>query len=503
MDSRPSPRAKEPNYSGTVVNTNESKLALATSDIGSARVNWHPHVHQRFDEDLYFILFHLAQPQNVADQLVSIFESANIFAHSLYVIFGYFDGLARVWLTPQQLRGVYRAIKQHENDILETRVLKVVGLRYFWANHGLESLLDATGPPPEVLKNITAEYSAIARVAGHPVEPSAEDVGSLLAQRLLLLKPAEIDANIKVFVLLQATGQQEANASFELARRMTERSQFAMSSLYSGEGSLASHLIRLTVVDYDHVLETTTAIHELISDLGFRPMTLLVANTGPAETDNLNNLYALTGSQHRTADLLGIDANDLTSLNQESRNVLDVLVDELTRSLANVPERETAQEVLKACIQNDRRLARQHLSFVLDFEQYFRDYVSELLQRELGSEWLQTIARLPENPLRNVSGEYRESIEQWPLGVVHNVLRDLTNEDPELRRQVLSDLGEDWSRHIRSVMNLRNPFAHGKLLQAVPQLNDLTGEWGASVTSLLRALPLYHALYKTTEKEDY
>lgn len=61
--------------------------------------------------------------------------------------------------------------------------------------------------------------------------------------------------------------------------------------------------------------------------------------------------------------------------------------DRLIPRLRSTSEWDTAKGVLRACIRDDRRLLRQHLSFVLDFEFYLRAYLRVVLEAELGSDW--------------------------------------------------------------------------------------------------------------------
>lgn len=85
---------------------------------------------------------------------------------------------------------------------------------------------------------------------------------------------------------------------------------------------------------------------------------------------------------------------------------------------------------------------------------------------------------------------------------MHAVLRRLSERSPGARARISSDLGEEWSHSTRSVLNLRNPFAHGKLGADTNHLYELSGDWGKIVFDLLEALPVYAALYNRVEREE-
>ena len=346
-------------------------------------------------------------------------------------------------------------------------------------------------------------------MAESPADPSPQLVKELFSDGLLLLKPEDSAAALKLFIVVQSTEYVVSDASRvsdDLAKIVASISGLEdAASVYSGDGNLGGHIVRATAKSYGDAFRISDAVATEVARFSLRTTTLLVAKTGRYETDNINNIAALTGAEHRLGEMLNIDVELLALLDSDVRRRLEAVVEELVSRLGETSEWETVQGIVRACLTNDRRQLRQYLSFVLDFELYFREYVTLLLANAWGSAW-PTLARrhFPEL-FRNLDQSVEQSPPDWPLGVVHSLLREAAAQDTTIKAEVLHDLGEQWSSRVRAVLNLRNPFAHGKLLADVPRRPDLSAEWGRDCFNLLRALPLYFVLYQSAERvhNDY
>jgi len=479
----------------------EVALALATRSIRDARLNWHPQVHQHFDEDLYFVLLRFARPRDVAKAIDALMRDAGIQSYCGYTVFGWFDGLVRFWLTPQHWQRFLRVLSRHEGEIPENRHLKVATLRYLWSPNRDDPLMDPRGPGEEMIEAIERERKQVLEVAEQPGAPPTAAVAELEGKGLLLPKPREDWALFKVVTVLQLAGSagDMGRVAAEISQALLSDPLFGGGSVYSGDGTLGSHLVRMTVRKYEDVLALTEKLDKCVANMPIRTMTLLIANPEPVESDNINNVRNITPAEHRTARLLNVDVDAIALLDPTSRAVLDQLTRELAESLAGSTEWFTAQGVLAACVTGDRRAIRQHLSFVLDFEFYFRSYVAIVLAECYSDGWEEAVVTEFPTIFRNLSEEDRHDPEKWPLGVAFRVLREAVAGHSLARARVLRELGEDWNSTVRDVLNLRNPFAHGRLLRSIDRLDDLSGEWGKQLTTLLRALPAYRALYHCVE----
>ncbi len=157
----------------------DDAVPLKTKDIGAARANWHPQVHQLLDEDLYFILFRFTRPRDISAELDELMAEAGIQNYSAYIIFGYFDGLLRVWLTPHRWQLLLRCIARRNPQISETRYLKVAALRYLWSRFGAYNLLEAGGPSEEFARTFEGNRPEIQLVARDPLGPPIEATTAL------------------------------------------------------------------------------------------------------------------------------------------------------------------------------------------------------------------------------------------------------------------------------------------------------------------------------------
>ena len=116
--------------------------SLQSVGVGDPRINWHPLVHQRFDEDLYFVVFRLAQSTDVLSTLDDLVQEAGVNAYCSYVVFGHFDALLRAWLTPPHWQRLLRVVSRYRERIPEIRYLKAGGIRYLWSSHGISNLFN-------------------------------------------------------------------------------------------------------------------------------------------------------------------------------------------------------------------------------------------------------------------------------------------------------------------------------------------------------------------------
>ncbi len=95
--------------------------------------NWHPRVHVRFGEKLYFYLLRLRQPlqEPVADHMQKILLRADIASGCEYSVFGQWDGLLRVWL-PEASQHRLLFVLAQDRDVAEVRHFEAEQVRYLW-----------------------------------------------------------------------------------------------------------------------------------------------------------------------------------------------------------------------------------------------------------------------------------------------------------------------------------------------------------------------------------
>ena len=462
---------------------------------------WSPDVHQYFDESLFYVLLRLGHARNVLDSVRALMREASIDHYSAYVVYGHFDALIRVWLTPhswQALQSTINRGRQNGNRLLS---LRATGVDYIWPD------TDATTMSFDLNAELSSER--IASIMKHEIsisqyarEQTPALLGELIDDKLLLEKPEEPGAQIKLFLVLQAVeaGLDISDSREQIRRLVSDFRGERVSTLYSGAGDMGIHIIRATLKEYR---EVATFVHAVDRSLGTHPlrtMCLLVGGEEAIETDNVNNPFALTGTDRKLASLLGVSAGSLSNLSPIGRRRIDTVAHELWAELDDSPEWQTARSLLAAIVQNQPRVFRQHLSFLLDFEHYFKKYAESLATQRYGSEPLQMLEKRFPVVMRNV--QRADDFESLTLGVVHGLLGAMAEDDSISNARLQSDLGEHWRSDVRRVLNLRNPFAHGNLAPDSADISSIDDEeWWAIADAILRALPMYKTLYTSSKKE--
>lgn len=455
-------------------------------------------------------MFRLDQPKDVAEQLSHLMDRAGISHYSGYPMLGYYDGLVRFWATDRDYGNLLKATDDRTSGVSITRTLLVSSIRYTWIGSAKDQENDLLS-----LGGVSSDADAKIRKLGRLIETVAKavdteaippsDIETLAEAGLLLYKPKEERATIKVFILLQPIGDLRDRPAISenlLALRQTG-DEFTAMSLYEGEGTLCTHMIRLTVASYEDILQATRRLDAAIANYQYRTTTLFVGINDINETDNINNINRLTSDEHQIADRLGIDKSAVGTLNTASRQWL---VNEYNEVAYFSDDRDIvglAIKILTAAVNRDRDELRGALSFIVDLEYYFRTFVINVLSEAFKDDWVSDVADRFRNPFKSLPPGDVNDPRKWPLGVALHLLREVASSDEYVSGRVLGSLGENWYQTIRPVFDLRNEFAHGRLLNEVSTLNDFSGDWGDKLACIVRALPLHAKLCKYSSAEYF
>lgn len=428
-----------------------------------------------------------------------------------YPMLGYYDGLVRFWATDREYTKFLTVCNESLMGLSTTRTLIASSIHYTWhgrSNAEQESELLQSGPVSvERDHDIRAMITSIEDVARSgngmvDVEAVRQEYERLVSKRLLLYKSAETAANIKVFILLQPIGDFRDRAEVTKSLLVMRRSSahFQNMSLYAGEGTLGTHLVRLTVESFDDILRATNELDHSLENLQYRTTTLFVGVQDVDETDNINNLNRLTNDEYDLANRLDVSKTLIGYLNPQSRAWLVDQYNAVTTRVESIDVIETSLEILTAALKRDRNALRGKLSFVVDLEFYFRQFVVNVLSEAYKLDWIPDVHERIPNPFRNMTENDARNPGKWPLGVVLQVLRESCRNEAYIDARVTEALGEDWYGLIRPVFDVRNEFAHGRLINEVDDddLNDFSGQWGQNLKDIIRALPLHSALYKNS-----
>src|SRR6476469_6843106 len=114
--------------------------------------NWHPAVHTRFGETLYFFLLRVKRHYcgSVPDQVKSILEGAGVDAACEYTLYGHWDALIRVWLTSASRLRLLEELAKPESNIEEAPDYTVTQIRYLWSDNKGDLMSESRKMRPNV-----------------------------------------------------------------------------------------------------------------------------------------------------------------------------------------------------------------------------------------------------------------------------------------------------------------------------------------------------------------
>ena len=96
-------------------------------------ITWHPGLHERYSEQLYFIVI---KPYSYSNWFKMTLEEklrgCGVLGWSMYEVYGFFDVMVRAWMTPEQRSLFYKAL-DGDNNILEKQDFIVYEIDYLWS----------------------------------------------------------------------------------------------------------------------------------------------------------------------------------------------------------------------------------------------------------------------------------------------------------------------------------------------------------------------------------
>jgi hypothetical protein len=469
----------------------------AMSPRDSGAYNWHPAVHEEhFDEALYFVLVRLHEPlhQPVAEQIRKLLAGAGIEYACAYPLFGWWDALVRVWLTPTSYKRFIRALhdavkhKSAEHNIEDYRGFATSEIRYFWSD--VEGNLLAPGK--EVRTAMASNKADIDRVASKPSSDDPDILSlceRLVGEGLMFSRPPMPPGGVKFYTCLERT------STYMSPQREVERIQDAMratavgeeevsmidrSSLYCGDGTLAAYMVRSVADSFDDVLTLAESFDRHLKETGLRPMTLLVANPDAVyESDSPNNHPHFNADDNQTIELLDLQRYVIAGMPAAERtelNALAVEACELTKTEDAL--RQVLLRILKATALNDHDEFRSALAFLLNFEPEFKKRLVREFFETFGEQWLVEIRNLclaSEEHRAHAQREMSRDLRKWTLGTFRITARAVSSLNPQFRGRMVKELGEDWDQAAGDLLKLRNDLSHGRVHE-IDQLNEYRKE---------------------------
>jgi hypothetical protein len=479
----------------------------------SKLVNWHPKVHLRFGEKLYFYLLRLRQPlsEPVADHIRTIMQQADIEYACEYALFGYWDALIRVWLTEvSQHRLLF--VLDRDTQITEVRHFEAEQVRYLWTDTD-EDLLAVRGAIDADITANDADIRAVAETmtANGPVWdlPATQ---RLSGTELLIPSPGRTDGEVKFYWSLNraGTGTSLDAETKTLLRAIHEVGVGDRASLYTGVGNFTSYLVRCVAPSYDGILAITSQLDQYLDELEVERTTFLIANQRARESDNINGAHysGLTRDDVHdvTTDVLELGEIAialLSGLPNPQRDALHRLITKAHEiSRQDEALRGKLRTLLRACLENNRDAVTASLAFLLDTEYFLGDY----LKRAWGSlygEWMKHLAALFEG--NAATTRYATAIREpddWTLGSLIGMAEASAEADPKVDARLTSDLGPRWKTQLLRLREVRNRVAHGQVRRE-PRLDDFAGKWGDTLVCILEDIaPLQGTLQNLLQERS-
>jgi len=474
-----------------------------------ANFNWHPKLHAHEGELLWFFLIRFADPTAgaVDAQLKKALEQAGLQHSCMYALYGYWDGLLRVWMTVGVKRKFLRLMKKKPNEfgVVDIRDFEVTAMYYMWHNADVDLLDEEEGPS---LEQINALEETVRGVRGNVALLEPADREKLSENDLLIDRPPWPEGGIKLYIALDYTGTVTVQGDLEvsLVRQAIEGAGLGEScSLYVGAG-FTQFLIRCIAVDYDAVLEQTESFYQQLRELymkglPLRPTTFVILHASE-ESDDLNVFESLSTPDEMTTqrlDLTGHGRENFSGLpGPERAHIHDLVVTIDERSLEDARLTGGLLGLLRGCVENDYTTVISSLWFLIDLEWLFREYVIRAWARHYGKDWPGSLKdRL--KPKFEDDPKLEQILDvgpkEWNFGQAHRLATVSAELDSKLDALLESELGPNWQGRFFGLIELRNLAAHGSV-RNIKNLTDLTGRWGIQVGEMIGSAAVYFLLDK-------
>ncbi len=382
----------------------------------------------------------------------------------------------RVWLSPPAQQRLYEAIEnQREHNVADVRDFATSGIRYLWRGSRKDMLI----PEKKIRTAIASHTSDIEEMAQEPDKTDTKAFEELKAAGLVFERPPAAEGTVKFYTSLERTAddhsvQGEIDAILHAMNatvlgatgtRMTKRA-----TLYCGAGSLSAYLVRCVADSYDDVLALAESFDKHLKETRLRPMTLLVANPSAAfESDHINNVFHLSLDDSNVAELLGFSSpRPIAKLPADDRGQIAKLVAEAYEASADDEQlREMLVEMLRASVADDRGALQASLSFLLDFEPFFKRRLIQEFSEVFGRQWfphlLQLFSEDPQARWRKHVEKMEQGLAAWTLATYILTALRAAERDRGFKGRMKSQLGEDWKRESEQLIELRNDLAHGRV----------------------------------------
>jgi len=493
---------------------------------GNDRYLWDPRVHERFEEACYYYIIRALDPNDrlsVSRAVAQIVRAQDIGSGSVYSLFGFYDVLLRMWATETVRRRFLRAL--HSSDLIE-----VDDIRDFRAEHIVYSFAERTAPPVEEIRVLDPQILLVEQAELNDSwdnNPEAERAFAELMELGCIHLVPPVEQGLKFYLVLERTKPRVLPLEHEQAQisAQLQTAGFQCTSIYSGKGTFADHLVKGVGKDFSDLYSQITPIRQAGRRLFLRSMTLPLANVVDGiETDQIDQLRVrsdptiedLLDDLGREFDETGrkqlrIAAGALTI---SQRNALSEIYEEFNPAFLNTPFRPKFLATISGSLLRDIDRLDATVSFFNAIERDLRRLLPKILRDERGDtdiNWYNVLRSLieteglidqpsdddeagvdDEGPGEPRAASFK-GFESLTLRELLDVARLASKQWPEVGDVFTSWFYAGWEGDIRLLWSLRNDVNHGRFLDR-SDFSEFDGSWGKDLQRLYLAGKIFNGL---------
>ena len=460
-------------------------------DIHAERLVWHPLIHEQlYNENCYYFLLRLRDPIELVSQLQRLVLQAQIISSCIYVIYGNYDVLVRLWATHEKRNRFVSVLSQRQTIIDEVQEFQAKQIDYVWVD-------DAHLPlEPSRLSAYKSKIDRLCRQVLNQAPMDNTVLDELINVGLVHRLPQSPKPSIKFYIALQRqAGLMEPRIESAFVRQVV-RSPFNdinNISLYTGLG-FATYLIKAVTHDYYTIYSWISHLQDQLSQLQLRPLTMVIANQDAPESDHVDVEWSEFGtSLLAISAALGPESNAaISKLDHAGRKDIAEFFEGFAY-LLGTPFESLLLGMIYARILPSRRVMNQTLSALSLFENLLRQYLVDLWTRNFGRQsWFQRLQEFATecglDPTKNPVTSYT----LHDLEVMANYTGTLNE---RVARELADSLGDDWAVRIRAIVPIRNAVTHGKIFE-VSRDDYFRDEWPSVANSVAQIGEMYNRLVK-------
>lgn len=466
---------------GQFTQSDHALLPFRANRIDDDRLIWHPAVHELYDEVCSFFLLRFRNTRDAATEiyarLTKELDSCFIYSRYIFLLFGPFDVLIRIWALPNNIKEFRRRIRaMGHNDVLLAREIQVERCRILTSGP-LEH-----APAATLVQNLIPEINVVANAASPPDQsrhtgrqddfsaPATLAALARLEELGLILRARSPKNGFRFITVLQPEPGEHANmdvddicawiTEFNRGREFPE--QTVRAAVYKGFG-YADFLVTGIFASYTSLMDFSSFLVVKIKPTRIRTETYLNATIHSVEEDYiLPSQVDLLPTDSRLMSFLAGAEDKQESVRKHFRELPGPLK-ERVRALFQNNEGELAhsqfedpfRQFLLSRVSGDQRHLALALTSLLELEGLIVAlWINAWKKRDLYS-MLQRIAKDME--LSNFDPN------KPTLGALISVSRKLRSIGQD---DLLSPvIGPEWLDvlSVGKVGDFRNDIAHGKL----------------------------------------